>query len=149
MWFIKTFDELSTQELFDIIEARTEVFVIEQNRVYRELDKLDLKSIHIFKYDQGQIVAYARIYTENDVVYFGRVLTANSVRGTGTGKELVKEILRICHKQFPNQTIHIEAQDHALSFYEQFGFKVTGPEFEFNHTPHYPMELKTTQLGSK
>ncbi|GEP20348.1 GNAT family N-acetyltransferase [Pediococcus argentinicus] len=145
MWFIKTFDELSTQELFDIIEARTEVFVIEQNRVYRELDKIDLKSIHIFKYDQGQIVAYARIYTIDHGISFGRILTASNVRGTGIGKELMQQVLETCRKSYPHQTIHIEAQDHALSFYEQFGFKVTGPKFEFNHTPHYPMELKTTQ----
>lgn len=142
MWQLKQFSELSTTELFDIMRARVDVFVVEQNRVYPEVDNLDRIALHLFNYTNGQLVAYARIFPEGDHITFGRVLTTTAVRGTGFGAQLVGEIFQVIHQTFPNQPIQIEAQTYAQKFYQRFGFVPVGDVFTFNHTPHIRMDHK-------
>ncbi|MFD1418870.1 GNAT family N-acetyltransferase [Companilactobacillus keshanensis] len=142
MWEIKTFKELSTRELFDIYKLRQKVFVLEQTRLYKEVDDLDLESFHIFKYLDNELVAYARVFKENDHISFGRVVTDNSQRGTGLGKSLVREILIFIKRNFPGSRIEIEAQSYVQEFYEKFKFERIGEEFLFNTTPHVKMILQ-------
>lgn len=139
MWKIKTFTELSTKELYDILYLRTKVFVVEQERVYQEVDSHDLESIHIFDVIDGKIVAYARVFAQNDNVTFGRVLTDPKYRGHGLGNELMEHILQTIRESFPKQEVEIEAQVQVEGFYQKFNFESHGKPFLFNHTPHLKM----------
>lgn len=139
MWKIKTFTELSAKELYDILYLRTKVFVVEQKRVYQEVDSHDLESIHIFDVIDGKIVAYARVFAQNDNVTFGRVLTDPKYRGHGLGNELMEHILQTIRESFPKQEVEIEAQVQVEGFYQKFNFESHGKPFLFNHTPHLKM----------
>lgn len=139
MWEAKTFQELNTRELYDLMNLRVKTFVAEQKRIYQEIDENDLHSIHLFKYKNNQMIAYARIFIENEHVTFGRVVTAKSNRGTGLGSDLIEEVLKVIDKKYPHKEIIIEAQTYVEKFYEKFGFKSIGDVFLFNHTPHIKM----------
>ena len=139
MWYSKTFSELSTDELFKILYLRTKVFVVDQNRVYQEVDEHDPESIHVFDMEDGQIVAYARVFKQDENVTFGRVLTNPAYRGKGLGNELMKHVLDTIQKDFPNKEVEIEAQVQVEKFYQRFHFQTQGAPFLFNHTPHLKM----------
>lgn len=139
MWYSKKFSELSTDELFKILYLRTKVFVVDQNRVYQEVDKHDPEAIHIFDLENGQIVAYARVFNQNDKVTFGRVLTSPDYRGQGLGNELMQHILNTIKKDFPKKEVEIDAQVQVEGFYQKFHFQTQGSAFLFNHTPHLKM----------
>ncbi|KRK63883.1 acetyltransferase [Companilactobacillus tucceti DSM 20183] len=142
MWEIKEFKELSTKELFDIYKLRQKVFVLEQTRLYKEVDDIDLEAFHIFKYIDDELVAYARVFKEGDHISFGRVVTEHSQRGTGLGKSLMHEVLGFIKRNFPGSRIEIEAQTYVQKFYEKFKFERIGEEFLFNTTPHVKMVLQ-------
>lgn len=143
MWQIKKFSELSAKELYDILYLRTEIFVVDQQRIYQEVDEHDLESIHIYDVIDGQIVAYARVFPQNGNVTFGRVVTDPKYRGQGLGNQLMEQILQVIHTEFPNKEIEIEAQVQVEGFYKKFDFESHGEPFLFNHTPH----LKMTHLA--
>lgn len=139
MWFVKTFNELTTIELYAIYNIRVKTFVVEQQRVYQEVDDIDQKAIHIFKKVDDKIVAYARVFQEDNHCSFGRVVVDQSLRGQHLGLQLVQQILAVITVRFPREQVQIEAQTHVQSFYERFGFKAVGTPFEFQHTPHIKM----------
>ena len=97
----KYFDELTTKELYEILKARAEIFVVEQNCVYQDLDDLDYRSLHIFCEEDGEVTAYLRAFLKAaDTVQMGRVLTRH--HGTGLGGYLLKEgISQILTKMNP------------------------------------------------
>ena len=142
MWSIKTFSELTTTELYAIYELRVKTFVVEQQRIYQEVDAIDLQAHHVFKTVDQQIVAYARIFKEANHVSFGRVVVAENQRG---------------RHHYGERPIQIEAQVPVQGFYQRFGFTTSGTPFLFNHTPHIKMikpalaaetQLKTTNQPS-
>ncbi len=136
----KFFDELTTRELYEILKARAEVFVVEQNCVYQDLDDRDYESFHFFYEEDGKVTAYLRaFYKDSSTVQVGRVLTLK--RGTGLGGRLLKEgIARIKERMKPGQ-IYIEAQCYAVGFYEREGFRVCSDEFLEDGIPHVQMSL--------
>lgn len=137
---VKTFDELTTKELYEILKARAAVFVVEQNCVYQDLDDKDEESIHVFFEEDGKVLAYLRAFVlERDVVRIGRVLTVR--RGTGLGGKLLKEGVEEAKRRFRPKKISIEAQCQAIGFYEKGGFHVTSDEFMLDGIPHVQMEL--------
>lgn len=141
MWKVKSFAELSTMELYKIMYLRTATFVVEQKRIYQEVDENDLHAFHVFKEDRdGTIVAYARIFLlQPTIVTFGRVVTSQQVRGQGVGKELLAQIMQTIAEHFPNKKIEIEAQAQVKGYYERAGFTAEGAEFIFESTPHIKM----------
>ena len=141
MFISKRFNELSTAELYEILRARVDVFVVEQNCPYPELDGMDYDSLHIYYEDNGKVLAYMRAYViEPGVVRMGRVLTI--ARGTGLGGKLLKEGIREIRENFAPEYIYIEAQTYAIGFYEREGFVVCSDEFLEDGIPHVKMELK-------
>jgi len=138
-WQTKWFNELSTTDLYNIAYERIRTFVIAQDRVYQEIDDIDLVAHHVLGYDGKQLVAYARVFEEDDHVTFGRVLTIPERRGTGLGRQLVDHIEADLHANFALQPISIEAQIDKQHFYEKFGYTATGAVFNFNGTPHIQM----------
>lgn len=136
----KYFEELSTIELYELLRARAEVFVVEQTCVYQDLDGKDYKSLHVFFEDEGKVIAYLRsFYIREDTVQMGRVLTIEHGKGIGA-KILEKGIEEISKKQNPKK-IYIEAQCYAIGFYERKGFVVCSEEFLEDGIPHVQMEL--------
>ncbi len=137
----KFFSELSTRELYEILKIRAEIFVVEQNCVYQDMDDNDYDSLHVFYEDEGSIVAYLRAFVkDNDTVQMGRVLTLEHGKGLG-GKLLKEGIEQIRKKQNPKK-IYIEAQCYATGFYEREGFVVCSDEFLEDGIPHVQMILK-------
>lgn len=143
MWHTKKFDELTSTEIFQIYELRTSVFVVEQKRIYQEVDRNDLKAIHVFKTNPaGAMIAYARIFVDQGHVTFGRVVTRDEYRGQGLGNELMEKIIEAIHANYPGMPIEIEAQAQVEGFYAKFLFEPIGTPFIFESTPHVKMVHK-------
>ncbi len=143
MWHKKYLQELDTLEFYKILKLRIDTFVVEQERIYHELDEKDLKAVHIFHVNkQEKIDAHARVFVEDGKVVFGRLVTAPSARGKGLGNRLVEEILLLCEKKWPRKMIEIEAQEQVVGLYEKFGFVTQGAPFIFESTPHIKMIYK-------
>lgn len=140
----KTFDELTTMELFQIIRARIGVFVVEQNCIYQDLDDRDFRSLHVFYWEGGSVTAYLRLYPDEQpgVIHMGRVLTTR--RGEGLGLALVREGIQLCRSQMGASRIDIEAQCYATGFYEKLGFRVCSEPFLDDGIPHVQMYLDLT-----
>ena len=145
-WEIKSFQELSVVELYELMKLRLEIFVVEQNCPYQDADGKDLKSLHLMGYsNDGVLIAYCRIlpagvsYAE---VSIGRVISSSLVRGSGAGKQLMKEALKCIQQKFGNSSVRISAQSYLLKFYESFGFRSIGKEYLEDDIPHMEMLLK-------
>lgn len=139
-WTIKTFNELTTKDIYEILKSRAEVFVKEQKISYVDPDDVDYKSWHIFAMEDGRIAAYLRAFmTGSDTVKIGRVLTL--VHGKGTGTELMKYAIRELKTKTGCKKIIMDAQSHAIPFYQRLGFKITSEEYLEEGIPHVDMEL--------
>lgn len=144
-WEIKSFDELTTYELYAIIQLRLEVFVLEQNVVYQDLDNKDFKSIHVAGYnEQGELVAYLRVIPPGMNYHFkeislGRVVTSKKVRKEGIGKALVVKGIEYITEHYGNVPIRISAQVYLIKFYSSFGFKTVGEQYTEDDLPHIEM----------
>ncbi len=139
---IKYFNELTTNELYEILKARAEVFVVEQHCAYQDVDNKDYECLHVFYEQEGKVLAYLRAYRIQDdknSIQIGRVLTLE--RGTGLGRKILVEAIReICTIINPKR-LCMEAQTYAVGFYEKEGFKVCSEEFLEDGIPHVEMEL--------
>ena len=136
---VKEFSELTTTELYEILKARAEIFIMEQNINYQDMDDIDYKSLHLFYKDGDKIVAYLRcFYDGDDNVRIGRVLTMT--HGIGLGRKLLEESLPIIVKKMKCIKLSMDAQAYAIGFYEKFGFKVVSDEFLEEGIMHVKME---------
>ena len=125
-WQLKSFDELSNGQLYDLLKLRSEVFVVEQNCVFLDMDDKDQQSHHLLGYLDGKLVAYTRLLPAGlayDHPSIGRVVTSPSVRRSGAGRLLMTESIRCCAILFGETPIQIGAQLYLKSFYESFGFR--------------------------
>jgi len=138
----KSFQELTTDELYELLRVRSEVFVIEQNCVYQDMDGDDQKSIHLWLTIGGKVVALARVCpagTHMQEVSIGRVITTE--RSKGYGKQIILHAIEAAKEQFGAKQIDIEAQEYAKGFYESVGFKQSSDTFMLDGIPHIRMTL--------
>ena len=136
----KLFSELTTDELYELLRVRSEVFVVEQNCVYQDLDYDDQSSIHLWLTVAGKVVALARVCpagTHMTEVSIGRVIT--TVRGKGYGKQIMQHAIDAAVEHFDAKVIYIEAQEYAKGFYETVGFKQSSGTFMLDGIPHIQM----------
>ncbi|MDC8829193.1 GNAT family N-acetyltransferase [Alteromonas gilva] len=145
-WQFYRFDQLTTIQLYTLMKLRTDVFVVEQNCPYPELDDKDLvqNTGHLLGYDGTTLVAYARLLPPGlsyPQVSIGRVVVAASARGKGYGFTLVKQALHQCQQLWPDQDIQIGAQLHLEKVYEKFGFKRHCDDYLEDGIPHVDMLL--------
>ena len=142
----KSFKELTTDELYELLRVRSEVFVVEQNCVYQDMDGDDLKSIHLWLTVNGRVVALARVCpagTHMKEVSIGRVITTE--RGKGYGKQMMLHAIDAAIEHFGATLIDIEAQEYARGFYESVGFRQSSESFMLDGIPHIKMTwMKTT-----
>ena len=143
-WELKTFAELSTGQLYQLLQLRVDVFVVEQRCAYRELDDLDShpQLLHLLGYQQQQLVAYARLLPP-DLTYptpsIGRVVTAMQARGDGIGHQLLSQAISATNQHWPDQSITIEAQHHLQHFYQAHGFVTISEMYLEDGIPHVDM----------
>jgi ElaA protein len=144
VWNFYSWNELDTQILYSLLKLRQDVFIIEQNCPYPDLDIKDQKAIHVVARIENSNVclAYARIFAEGD--YFelpsiGRVCTHLEWRKKGLGKELMTNVMTYIKAHFPGKQIKISAQSYLLKFYSNYGFKAQGDEYLEDDIPHYTM----------
>lgn len=143
-WQCKFFDELSPTELYDAIQLRNEVFVVEQQCVFQDADGVDKKCFHLSGYDGEKLVAYTRLiapgitYPEASI---GRVVSSPAYRGKAAGKALMTESIAHCYRLFGKGPIQIGAQLYLRKFYEQFGFNAIGEVYLEDGIPHIHMML--------
>ena len=139
-WTIKTFDELTGREIYEILRSRAEVFVKEQKINCVDPDGVDYKSWHIFAMEGDRVCAYLRAFKDGeDTIKIGRVLTL--VHGKGTGTQLMKYAISELKAKTGCKKIIMDAQSHAISFYQRLGFTITSEEYLEEGIPHVDMEL--------
>lgn len=140
-----SYKELSTDQLYKILKLRAEVFIVEQNCAYQDLDNKDDKAIHLIGEINKEIVAYTRIFKKGD--YFnnssiGRVLVRKEYRKKEYGKVMMKKSIEIIKLDPKEEEIELSAQKYLTKFYTDLGFKKKGEEYLEDNIPHVKMTLK-------
>ena len=141
----KPFSELTNVELYDILRIRSEIFVVEQNCVYNDLDGLDKQAVHQFMKKNNEIIAYSRLLpsgTRFPECSIGRVIVKKSERGTGFGIQMMEEAKSYILKEWKATRIKISAQRYLQKFYENLGFTVVSDMYLEDGIPHYGMLLE-------
>lgn len=147
-WHTKLFEELTTEELYDILRLRTDIFVVEQNCAYPELDGKDKKCLHVFATKLNQVIACARIvppglsYPE---ISIGRVAVHADYRKDGYGRILMQHTIDKIDEEFGAQDIQIGAQCYLKQFYGSLGFEVASEDYLEDNIPHVDMIRKATE----
>ncbi|WP_454914110.1 GNAT family N-acetyltransferase [Variovorax gossypii] len=146
-WHQKSFDALSTRDLYLILSARSEVFVVEQRCIYLDPDGKDVQAHHLYALDGGQVAAYLRLlppgvsYEEASI---GRVLTGAAHRGQRLGQELLTRGLACAGSLWPGAALRIGAQLYLRKFYASLGFAEVGEPYDEDGIPHIEMLLRPT-----
>lgn len=142
---VRSFKELSNAELYEIMRLRSEVFVVEQNCLYQDLDNKDQKAIHVLGKTNEKLVAYVRIFKPGDYfenVAIGRVVVPKGQRRFGYGKLIMQAALEVVENKFPKIPIELSAQTYLIKFYEELGFETKGEEYLEDGIPHILMVKK-------
>ena len=139
---VKSFDELNNKELYELLQLRSEVFVIEQDCIYQDIDGKDERALHILGVEDGKIIAYARCFQAGD--YFddaaiGRILVRENYRKLGYGHQITKASIDAIKTKYKADTIKISAQIYLVIFYESHGFKTKGDRYMEDGIPHIAM----------
>lgn len=142
---IKTFKELSKKELYQLLQLRAAVFVVEQDCVYQDLDGKDEKALHVIGSKNDKIVAYTRIFEPGD--YFqeasiGRVVVKDSERKYGFGQDIMRASIKAIKERFNENIVHLSAQTYLKKFYNSLGFEQVGEGYLEDGIPHIGMVKK-------
>ena len=145
VWHCKHFTELSVMQLYDMLQLRSEVYVVEQQCIFLDMDGIDKRCYHLFGYEQNNLVACCRLIAP-DIAYqnkaaIGRVVNAASVRGKGVGKQMMQLAIEQCKELFPSSSIKIGAQLYLQNWYASFGFTSCGDMYLEDGIEHIHMEL--------
>ena len=140
---IKKFEEFTIHELYAVLNLRSDVFVVEQNSVYLDLDYKDQKALHILGYVGEKLVAHSRVFQPGDyfeLASIGRVVVAKDYRKYGYGHQLITCSITAIKEYFNETNIHISAQLYLKKFYETHGFVAKGEEYLEDSIPHIGMD---------
>ena len=142
-WKIKSFDNLTVNELYDLLQLRSSIFVVEQNCIYLDIDSKDKLALHLLGEFDGKIVAYARLFKAGisfDFASIGRVVVDANYRNKKWGNELMREAIAGIEKHFRESQITIGAQLYLQKFYENHGFVKTSEMYLEDDIPHIEMQ---------
>ena len=140
-WHYSTFDDLSSKQLYDILKLRQDIFIIEQDCIYPDMDGSDVIAHHLMGYEDDKLVAYLRVFEAGikfDEASIGRIVIPFDKRGTGLGEELVREGIKLVEKN-GSTSIRIEAQAHLDKFYARLGFVAEGDVYVVDGIDHFQM----------
>lgn len=141
-FIVKKFQELTTSELYELLQLRSEVFVVEQDCVYQDIDGKDQKALHVIGVKEGKIIAYTRLFNSGeyfDTPSIGRVVIKETERKYGYGHNLIKASIKAIVDNYNETTITISAQTYLQKFYESHGFKQVGEGYLEDGIPHIRM----------
>nr|BFD44910.1 GNAT family N-acetyltransferase [Pseudomonas sp. FFPRI_1] len=143
-WVCKHHTDLGKEQLYAILQLRTEVFVVEQKCPYQEVDGRDLEgdTCHLMAWDGDSLVAYLRLLdpiSQGGDVVIGRVVTAAQARGQGLGHSLMEQALKQAQRHWPDTPIYLSAQAHLQGYYAGYGFNVASDEYLEDDIPHIGM----------
>lgn len=139
---VKKFSELKLTELYDILQLRSEVFVVEQDCVYQDIDGKDVEALHVIGYKEKRIVAYTRCFKPGyyfDEAAIGRVVVQHSERKFGYGHEIMKASAKAILDHYHTGKIKLSAQQYLIRFYESHGYRTTGEGYLEDGIPHIAM----------
>ena len=139
---IKEFNNLNIEELYQILKVRCEVFIVEQQCPYQDIDEKDKKSYHLMVKNNNEIIGYLRIIEKNvsyDEISIGRVLVKKEYRKNKVAQNMMKEAILFIEKELGEETIRISAQKYLINFYKNLGFKETSEEYLEDDIPHIEM----------
>lgn len=139
----KNFGELSLTELYEILKARSQIFILEQNMHCQDMDGIDFEARHFFLEENGKVLAYLRAFYTDDsksVVKIGRVLSIT--HGVGLGTNIMKRAIADIKKNMKCQILSLNSQKSAIGFYEKLGFKTVSDEFLEEGVIHLKMQLE-------
>ena len=145
-WQWHALDDLTSFQMQEMFALRQDVFIVEQDCVYQDIDGKDQQAFHLLGWQNGQLIATLRVfecyqpYANN--ASFGRVCTHYSVRNSGVGKLLISEALKFIDENFPTQSVQIGAQYYLKNFYQAFGFEQVSDIYDEDGIDHVLM-LKT------
>ncbi|MBS7559525.1 MULTISPECIES: GNAT family N-acetyltransferase [Pseudomonas] len=143
-WVCKHHTDLGKEQLYAILQLRTEVFVVEQKCPYQEVDGRDLEgdTCHLMAWDDDRLLAYVRLLdpiSQGGDVVIGRVVIAEQARGQGLGHALMEQALKQAQRHWPETPIYLSAQAHLQDYYGRYGFIVAGEEYLEDGIPHIGM----------
>lgn len=139
---IKPFKELTVDELYEVIKLRIEIFAVEQNCVYQDLDGKDQIALHVLGFKNKKLVAYTRLFKSGDyfdLASIGRVIVAKNERQFGYGNDIMKASIEAVKTYFDETKIKLSAQCYLKKFYNNLGFKEVGEEYLEDDIPHISM----------
>ena len=141
-WRCLPFAALTPGELYELLQLRTEVFVMEQGCLFQDMDGTDAQALHVLGHRDGALVAYARCFAAGikfAEASIGRVITRQSLRGTGAGHVLMRQAIKCVFAEWGGQAIRIGAQGRLEKFYTQHGFEMAGLPYIEDGIPHVEM----------
>ena len=142
MIITKTFYELDTEDLYQILRLRSEVFVVEQDCVYQDIDNKDQNAIHLYYKENNEIVAYTRIFKAGDYYEnpcIGRVVVSKKNRGNDLGKKIMIDSMEYIKQNIKGEKIELSAQKYLDKFYKDLGFYKIGEDYLEDGIPHQRM----------
>ena len=142
---VKRFNELSVEEIYQILKVRADVFIIEQKCIYKDIDGKDEKAMHVMGKNNNEIIAYTIILDSGECYDFpsiSRVVVNKKNRGEERGKEIMKETIKYIVEELKEKTIVLAAQKYLEKFYRELGFIAEGEEYLEDEIPHQKMILK-------
>ncbi|QIZ77235.1 GNAT family N-acetyltransferase [Ferrimonas lipolytica] len=146
-WTWMSFEQLTTQQLYAVLQLREQVFQIEQNSLYVDVDGEDQQALHLLVEQQGQLVGYLRLLQPDEqLIKLGRIVLAPAARGGSLGRALIQEGLKHGQKLNPSAKIKISAQVALEQYYGQFGFEVTSTPYDDGGVMHQDMELRCSSV---
>jgi ElaA protein len=148
IWTCSRFNELSTEDLYRILQLRAEIFIVEQDCVYQDLDGFDQQGLHVMGQlsagNEAQLACYTRLLppgAKYEGASIGRVVTKKSARGGGIGKVLMLNSLALCKEHWSDTAITISAQQYLQKFYTELGFETLSEPYDEDGIPHIRMQL--------
>lgn len=144
-WHVKRFDELSLTELYQILKVRVDVFVVEQECPYPEIDGIDPNCVHLFLKDQNEIVTYARLVPKGILEPYpmiGRIIVNQKYRKSGYGRALLNQAISIITTEWKEDAIKLQGQTYLQAFYQSLGFEAVSDPYLEDGIPHIDMIRK-------
>lgn len=143
LWYWYPFQQLSCEQLYVLLRLRQEVFIIEQQCIYPDIDGLDLKCLHLLGYQNELLVAYLRLIPaeihSSGNISLGRIITSPANRGVGIGEALMQQAMQYIAQTYQQQDVQIAAQFHLQTFYQKFGFTSISEPYDEDGIEHVDM----------
>ncbi|MBI9061352.1 MAG: GNAT family N-acetyltransferase [Marinilabiliaceae bacterium] len=147
---VKTFEELRNSELYNMLQLRAEVFVVEQDCVYNDIDGMDQQGLHVLAKVDGKIIGYTRLLkagTRFETASIGRMVVDKDYRFKGYAREIMEYSIGYIHKSWNESIIHISAQQYLKGFYGSIGFKIVTEPYLEDGIPHVGMDINVAVMN--